>query len=423
MPRTVRDARLETRAARERLPAQREPHWRALGQGEHLGYYKGATGGTWIARWRPAGGGAYRKKRLGLADDVRDADGASVLSFAQAQAAARRWLAEMSRAAAGMEPTPAGPYRVRDATADYLKWFQKHRKSAADTRNKIDYYILPDLGDIAVSELTTARLRAWHETIATSNRGRRKSKKPQSATKASKATLGGAAPVGEPSGDAAEGAQADPTSTKPNAPPEEKARARRATANRALTVLKALLTFAFGENKVASDLAWRRVKPFGGANSARVRYLSADEAQRLINACDPDFRRLVRAGLETGCRYGELRSLLVEDFHQDAPSLLIRNSKGGKPRHVPLDQQAAQFFTTVCAGRPGGEPMLRREGRCCVGTVTAAASTIRCQQEGEDHARGELSHAPPHLGLATDHGRDAADGRGPGAWPLRHSDG
>jgi hypothetical protein len=27
------------------------------------------------------------------------------------------------------------------------------------------------------------------------------------------------------------------------------------------------------------------------------------QAERLINACDPEFHALVRAGLETGCRY------------------------------------------------------------------------------------------------------------------------
>ncbi|HET6518773.1 MAG TPA: hypothetical protein VFG47_03020, partial [Geminicoccaceae bacterium] len=79
MARTMRDARLETRAARSRLPAQKEPHWKAIEQGAHLGYYKGARGGSWIARYRPGDVGAYVKRRLGKADDVRDADGAEVL--------------------------------------------------------------------------------------------------------------------------------------------------------------------------------------------------------------------------------------------------------------------------------------------------------------------------------------------------------
>jgi len=39
-------------------------------------------------------------------------------------------------------------------------------------------------------------------------------------------------------------------------------RARRATANRTLTVLKAALNQAFHESRIASDEAWRKAKPF-----------------------------------------------------------------------------------------------------------------------------------------------------------------
>ena len=49
------------------------------------------------------------------------------------------------------------------------------------------------------------------------------------------------------------------------------------------------------------------MKPFRGADAARVHYLQADECRRLLNACPPDFRALVRGALATGCRYGELR--------------------------------------------------------------------------------------------------------------------
>jgi integrase len=69
----------------------------------------------------------------------------------------------------------------------------------------------------------------------------------------------------------------------------------------------------------------------------------------------------VRAALESGCRYGELVRLRVRDFHPDAPSLQVVDAKSGRPRHVPLDRQAAAFFAAVCAGRPGGEAMLLRD--------------------------------------------------------------
>jgi hypothetical protein len=69
-------------------------------------------------------------------------------------------------------------------------------------------------------------------------------------------------------------------------------RSRRATANRNLTVLKAALNHAWQGGRITgSNEAWRRVKPFRGADAARVRYLQIDECARLLNACEPDFAR------------------------------------------------------------------------------------------------------------------------------------
>ena len=60
----------------------------------------------------------------------------------------------------------------------------------------------------------------------------------------------------------------------------------------------------------------------------RIRYLTVEEARRLINACDPIFRPLVQAALQTGARYGELFvKLQVHDFNPDAGTLTIRQSK------------------------------------------------------------------------------------------------
>ena len=82
-----------------------------------------------------------------------------------------------------------------------------------------------------------------------------------------------------------------------------------------------------------------------------MRYLTVAEAERLINTCEPDFRALVRSGLETGCRYGELTRLEVCDFNPDASTLAIRQSKSGKPRHVVLTEEGAAFFRHLVAVR------------------------------------------------------------------------
>ncbi len=121
MPRMVKDARIGTRAARARIAVadsvrskEHEPHWRAIGECEHLGYRKGKHGGKWIARYRKDG--AYVKKLLGKADDAREADGASVLDYRQDAASA--WFAAEARASRGLDPKTGAPKRYTvDAAA------------------------------------------------------------------------------------------------------------------------------------------------------------------------------------------------------------------------------------------------------------------------------------------------------------------
>jgi integrase len=141
----------------------------------------------------------------------------------------------------------------------------------------------------------------------------------------------------------------------------EAVRRRQVSANRILGQLKAALNFAFEDGKVASDAEWRRVKPFKDVNRSRAAYLTIAQSKRLLNACDPEFRLLVRAALETGARYGELCRLRVEHFNPDSGTLDIRFSKSGKAKHIILTEDGQAFFAALVAGRVGSERMFRRD--------------------------------------------------------------
>ncbi len=330
MARTVRDTNLETRTARSRLAVRHKPYWRKIDQGCHVGYYKGKRAGSWVARYF-RGKGRYAEKKLGTADDIQDADGVAILSFAEAQAKAREWFSEQARRVAGLEPHVQ--YIVADAMRDYLTWYAAHRKALNATKCAVECHILPDLGHIALEELTTARIRQWHEGIAASPARLRTG-------------------IGKPQ-------QFRPVSSD-----MDKLRSRRATANRILSILKAALNLAWREGKVTSDESWRRVKSFRGADTAKVRYLSSDECSRLVNACEPDFRQLVTAALLTGCRYGELTAMRCSDLNPDIRSIFVRSSKSGRSRHVPLNDEGTAFFARITVGRAGDEAMcLRADGR------------------------------------------------------------
>ena len=165
MARTVRDTALGTRTARAEVAAQKKPYWRLIDQGCHIGYYRGKRGGSWLGRYF-LGDGRYAEKKLGTADDTQDATGVDVLSFKQAQEKAREWFDVQARKAKGL-PETDGPYTVSDAIEHYLADCEDRGvKAVAQYRQHAEALILPALGNVEVSELTTERIKAWRSAIA-----------------------------------------------------------------------------------------------------------------------------------------------------------------------------------------------------------------------------------------------------------------
>ena len=241
---------------------------------------------------------------------------------------------EWCRQQAAPKASPdAQSYTIADACQDYLEWFAVHRKSLRRTRNMIDSDILPYLGDVKLVDLTTGikgHIEAWHRGIALSPAKIR-------------------TPMGTPQ------RYRDDTDN-PDAP-----RRRKITANRILAVLKAALNFAHEAHKAQSDEAWKRVKPFKDVIQPRVRYLEREEALRLLNACRPDFRQLVHGALLTGLRYGEIARLRVQDYSQTSGTILVANSKTGKPRHVVLTDEGCKLFGQLTAGSPERTPIFPKQ--------------------------------------------------------------
>jgi integrase len=322
VPKPIKHANLETPKARTRLKRGRQEHVQALApNGIHFCYqrHEGKVG-RWFIR-RHKGRGKYLVTNLGTADDKQEANGTTILNYAQAQAKARA-IIDMPDGA-----NKVHRMTVRQAFTRYVEHKKDLGQSVADVMSRGTAHILPPLGDWVIADLSSERLQRWLANMAE-------------------------AP-----------AQARPKAGKPQYRPEpegeEAIRKRRNTANRVLTMLKAILNFAFDAKHVSNRDAWgRRLKPFKGVEAARVRYLTIAEARRLVNACDKDFRPLVRAALETGARYGELTTRLeVSDFNPDSGTLHIRKSKTGTARHIQLTEEGAAFFKSHTAGRSGGALM------------------------------------------------------------------
>ena len=328
MARTVRDSNLESRTARARLESSGQPYYRNLEPGLlHLGYRKPLAGaGKWLAR-RYTGNGSYRLHKIGVADDLSDADGKVILSFKQAQALARKLMVEQAGSGIGT---------VADAVEDYIRALEADGRSQSAirrTRYNATAFILPALGGTKLADLTADHVQRWRDGLARSPARIRTGK--------------------------GEKQRYRERSDDPDA-----VRARRATVNRIRTTLAAALNRAFQHGHVGSDRAWRRVKLFRGVDRARARYLSITEGRRLINACEPDFRLLVQGALMCGARYGSLIQLTAADFSADSGTLRLRARKGSgaeKVFHAHLSDEASAFFRSVCAGKRGTDLIFVRD--------------------------------------------------------------
>ena len=79
-------------------------------------------------------------------------------------------------------------------------------------------------------------------------------------------------------------------------------------------------------------------------NNHMERFLTSDEAQRLRSAIaesvNPLLGPLVQLMMLTGCRRGEALNAKKTDFDLERGSWLLPDPKGGKARHIPMNERA-----------------------------------------------------------------------------------
>ena len=318
MGRRISEKTITSKTGRAELKARGKPYYRGVSAGLHLGYRKGRDAKRWVARIY-LGKGQYHVEAVGHVDDGKAiADGHTTLDYAQALEKARELHTKLVTGSNGV----SGKYTVAEAIAAYLASLEG-RASQSYISGRLKAYVKPELAAKEAAKLISEEIEAWHRAMSKS-RPRTRGKKRDIDLK-----------------------------------DDEVARKRKVSANMVLAYLKAALNYAVKKKKVSgANCEWRLVKPFENVNTARIRYLSIAEAQRLINGADPAFRPMIQAALLTGARYAELCRLLVEDYHPDSKTIQVRVSKTGKPRHIILTDEGAAFFAGICAGRPAREPML-----------------------------------------------------------------
>jgi integrase len=329
----VKEAKIGNRTQRGRLPARKSPYFRLLGDGLHLGYYRGGVpgrAGTWIAR-RYAGERHYETVTLGIADDLPDvpADGKKVLTFEQAHLAARRWArdeAAKQRAAAGIG---TAPITVRRAVEDYIAARKRKDPVAGrDTEIRLSHHVMgAAIADVALVSLTDADLAGWRASLRRGGRARKPGTEPLSA----------------------------------------------ATEARVCADLRAALNAAARATKVPPDIVGiirEGLRRPPNADRPRAAQILPDaDVRRLVAAAfdvGADFGALVMMLATTGARMRQVAALTVADVQTENARVMMPLSKKGRGEkaktHVPLPlpDDAMTRLRPLLAGRAGHETLLLR---------------------------------------------------------------
>lgn len=309
MARNIRSPKLETRTNRLKLPVAKKPLFVRVSPGVSLGYRRNGTAGSWVVRVANGKGGAWTK-RISLADDLDDSDGETVLTFWEAQSRAK----ELAAGSNSDRPRHR-PLTVEAAAHTYLTSLEaRNRRTAYDARRRLERLFLPKFGSNRIEDLTRGQLEAWRDSLV----------------------------------------------LRTNDP--EQHRRSQDTANRVLTIVKAMLNHAVSDasNNLRDDSAWRLVRPFQRVARARETHFTGEEVGRLLKTIDdPGFRNLVTAGFLTGARYGELAVCEVRHFDEEAGTLHIPYGKTGG-RTVILQPDAVSFLARVVRHRGKSQPLLPR---------------------------------------------------------------
>ncbi len=132
-----------------------------------------------------------------------------------------------------------------------------------------------------------------------------------------------------------------------------------ATCNRILAVFKTICSLAVMRGLLLTGQSpCAGVSPFK-IHAQRERYLSRDEAQRLMRALEKNDRPeafAIRLLLLTGARKSEVLKARWEHVRLDLRLLIVPLSKSGKPRHIPLSDEAITVIRSI--PRQQGTPWL-----------------------------------------------------------------
>jgi integrase len=122
-----------------------------------------------------------------------------------------------------------------------------------------------------------------------------------------------------------------------------------ATINRLLSVVRNLLRIARDEWQWIDVIPKIRMLP---GESQRDRWLTREQADRLIESAKPHLQAMIRFALATGCRAREITGLQWDRVDLKRATAWLDQTKNGTPRGVPLNADAVAVLEAEVGKHP-----------------------------------------------------------------------
>lgn len=341
MPNTCPDIAIKEN--RDTLPPRDAIYWKALMYCRAVGFEKHSyRKAFWIARFRTKRG-RYRRHRLGRADKNGKADEIYIETFEQALELAQIWFDLPENRKVAAEPRKLGPtlflnyqpvatpYTVGNALVEYVAWKRLHtsKLNYISMISRVNYHIVPRLAHIPANEMNGKILREFVTGIMRlpAKRGNIPQEPPRAIESFD----------------------------------DDAIRKRKKTINALLSVVKGALEMAWENSHIESDRFWRGIKYMKNVERPRVLHLSREECRNLLQACQPDLRKLVMGALYTGCRFTELINMRTSHVGRDGYGVYVAPAKTYKGRFVFLPDEGMAFFLSLIKNKSAGELVFTRE--------------------------------------------------------------
>ncbi len=119
-------------------------------------------------------------------------------------------------------------------------------------------------------------------------------------------------------------------------------------ANRLTAVLKRMFKKAL-EWDLIDDGVYKRIRAVKllKGEIKRLRYLSEEETERLINACSKEIRPIVITALNTGMRKSEIFNLTWDRVDLKNRIILLDKTKNGDRREIPINQTLLNVLSSI----------------------------------------------------------------------------